>query len=441
MAYKNIVAIALALAILAGCHDNQPIESPQFYAPDNAQSPISDASGLQDYLVYAALNNSGLQAEFNLWQAALHRAAQVSSLPDPRFSYRYFIREIETRVGAQRQAFEISQMFPWFGKLELRASVAMQAAYAQQQRYEAAKLKLFFEVKNAYYEYYYLSKAIAVNQENVNLLQHLESVARTRYKTAAGSHPDIIRAQVELGKLEDQLLALQGRRTPIVARLNATLNRSTGAALPWPRDFEVEAVAVSDEELLAWLADGNPELKALGFEVAKRQHGVELANKSYYPDISVGVNYVDTANSTGGRDPSDDGKDAVAGMVSVNIPIWRDKYAAGVREAKSRRYAAMHTMQERANTLSAKLQLVLFELRDAERKIDLYRNGLIPKAEQAMKVTESSFRAGQSSFLDQIDAQRILLQFQLAYERAVADHEQARAKLEMLVGRNIGSSQ
>jgi len=398
---------------------------------------LTETAGLPDYLAYAALNNAGLEAAFNRWQAALERVEQVKTLPDPRLSYRYFIEEVETRVGAQRQALEISQMFPWFGKLYLQGDVALQAAQTEQQRYEAIKQTLFFAVKEGYYEYYYLTKAIAITEENVNLLKYLESVARIRFTVAAASHPDVIRAQVELGKLEDRLRALQDLRMPTVARLNAALNRPVKTELPEPSEYEPALVSVTDQQLLERLAENNPELRSLDFEIAGRKQNIELARKNYYPDITLGVNYIDTADSTGGRDPSDDGKNVVAAMVSVNIPLWRGKYAAGEREARQRYFSATHNKTEKNNTLNAELELALYRFRDAERKIDLYQNALLPKAREALKVSEASYRAGDADFLDLIDTQRIFLEFELAYERAQVDREQSLAKVEMLIGQDI----
>ncbi|MHC4213465.1 MAG: TolC family protein [Planctomycetota bacterium] len=397
---------------------------------------LNESSGLPDFLAYAALNNPGLQAAFDRWKAQLERVPQVKALPDPRFNYTYFIQEVETRVGPQRQGYGISQMFPWFGKLDLRSDIAMQAANAARQRYEAIKLKLFFEVKDAYYEYYYLGKSVAITEENVNLIKHLESVARSRYKAAAGSHPDVIRAQVEAGKLEDHLRTLLDLRGPVVARLNATLNRPVEASISWPRDVVLEEVKVRDEKLLAALVATNPELKALDFKITQSKSGIKLAKKDYYPDFSLGMSYIETDDSAVGS-PSDNGKDPVIAMISINLPFWRGKYDAGVREALARHRAARRDKKEMENSLSSQLKMVVYRFRDAERKIDLYRDTLVPKARESLKVTESGFRAGTGSFTDLIDAERILLEFSLAYERALANHGQELAKLEMLVGQEI----
>ena len=408
--------------------------------PDAPRLPeLNESSGLSDYLEYAALNNPGLEAAFNRWRAALERVPQVKAMPDPRFTYLYYIQEVETRVGPQEQGFGIAQTFPWFGKLELRGDVAGEMANAARKRYDAAKLKLFFEVKDAYYEYYYLTKSVAVTKENIALIKHLESVARSRYKAAIAAHPDVIRAQVEMGKLEDRYQTLLDLRQPVVARLNAALNRPVEVDIPRPNDISIEDVNAVDKDLIAELAAENPELKALDFEMDSKRRAIDLAKKDYHPDINLGLNFIDTDRSSVGS-PSGNGKDPVIAMVSLNLPIWREKYDAGVREAKARYFAARQDRAEKTNSLSSQLKLALYRFRDAERKIDLYGNALLPKAQESLKVTESSFRAANGSFTDLIDAQRVLLEFALAYERALADYAQGLAKVEMLVGRDISDS-
>ncbi len=401
---------------------------------------LTESSKLSDYLAYAALNNPGLEAAFNRWKAALEQIPQVKALPDPRFNYLYYIQEVETRVGPQRQGLGIAQVFPWFGKLSLRGDVATEAANAARKRYDAVKLKLFFEVKDAYYEYYYLAKSVAVTKENINLVKHMESVARSRYKAAAGRHPDVVRAQVEIGKLEDRYQTLLDLRQPIVARLNATLNRPPEVDIPWPNKISIEDVNAVDEELLSQLTAENPELKALDFEISRNKQAIELAKKDYYPDFNFGLNFIDTDTSSVSN-PPDDGKDPVIAMISLNLPLWRDKYDAGVREAKARYYAARQDKTEKTNSLSSALKLASYRFRDAKRKIDLYGDALLPKARESLKVTESGYLATTGNFTDLIDAQRIFLEFSLAYERALSDYAQSLAKLEMLVGREISSSE
>jgi outer membrane protein TolC len=67
----------------------------------------------------------------------------------------------------------------------------------------------------------------------------------------------------------------------------------------------------------------------------------------------------------------------------------------------------------------------------------LYRDVLIPKAKESIGSTETAFRAGAASFLDLVDAERSLLEFELSFERALANRAQRLAELEMLVGRTM----
>jgi cobalt-zinc-cadmium efflux system outer membrane protein len=407
------------------------------YEDASSLPKLDDQSTLSDYLTYAALNNPGLEAAFNRWKAALEQIPQAKSLPDPRFNYRYFIQQVETRVGAQKQAFGISQMFPWFGKLQLRGDAAADAARSARQRYEATKLKLFYQVKDSYYEYYYLWRSIAVVQENIELVKNFESVARARYQVSAAKHPDVIRAQVELGKLEDRLKTLKDLQGPIEARLNAALNRPAETPVPWLKHIEDENVPLTDSQILEWMSQSNPELTALEYDIARSKTQIELAKKDYWPDVTVGVDYIDTADAIGRMQPRDSGQDPIIAMFSINLPIWKQRLDAALRQAELDYSAAAHDKTERFNTLSAQLKLALYQFRDAERKIDLYRNTLLPKAVESVKASEASFRSGDNSFLDLIDAERVLLEFELASERALSNKAQRLAELEMLVGREL----
>jgi len=391
---------------------------------------------LQDYLRYAALNNAGLKAAFEQWKAALEQVPQAEALPDPRFNYGYFIKEVETRVGPQRHKFGIMQVFPWFGKIEARTDAAAAEAKAARKRYEATKLKLFFEVKDAFYEYAYLASAVEIAKKNLELIKYFEEVARTKYMAAAAGHPDVIRAQVELAKIEDVLKSLEELRGPIVARLNAVLNRRSFEMLPWPQKDKFRKVELDRWQMIELLRQINPELAALGFDVDAAKHRVELAKKKFWPDIGVGVDWVQTdgALGTGVRDS---GKDPIILMFTMNLPIWRESYTAAELQAKANVRKTSQKKTQTENTIIARAEQVLYNFEDSDRKIKLYGDVLVPKAEELLQASETAYQAGTVDFLSLIDAQRILLNFQLLFERATTDNQQKLAELEMFVGTEL----
>jgi len=447
MNMRSLCALVLAASLLvaAGCggpasrppQGDQPAAAATAAAPAQpaiaqpapaARADLPENPTLAEYLALAASNNPGLAAAEAKWKAAQERVPQATALDDPRISYR-------TSLGKDMRQHEvvIEQMFPWFGKLDLRGEVARQEAEAARQQREVLALKVAYQVKNAYYEYYYLARAIDLARQNRDLVKGLGDIALARYKSGGGGYQDVTRAQVELGKLEDQVRTLEDSRGAAAARLNAALNRPTGAPLPWPKavpDTEIEAA--SDEQVLEWLAGANPELKAMDHDIARERTSIDLAKKDYWPDVGLGVGYM---NQVEQMIKSDD--HMVVGMVSVTLPIWREKYAAGVREAEFRRDAALKMRADRANMLGADVKMALYQMRDAQRKMVLYRDTLIPKARESLQATEAAFRTGQANFVDLVDGERMLLEFQLMYERMLADHAQRAAELEMLVGKEL----
>ena len=418
--------VVIFLIIAANCFANSSQLS------SDANIPVT----LQDYLQEAALNNAGLKAAFEQWKAAVEQITQAKALPDPKFTYGYFIREVETRVGPQKHKLGIMQVFPWFGEIEARTDAAAATAKAARKRYEAEKLKLFFNVKNAFYEYVYLAGAVDIAKENLELIKHFEEVARTKYIGAAATHPDVVHAQVELAKLEDNLKTLEELRKPVVARLNANLNKRSFEMLPWPQKEKFQKVEVSRQKIIELLKAKNPELQTLDFEAEAAKHRVELAKKKFWPDIGVGIDWIqtDSALASGTRDS---GKDPIILMFTMNLPIWRQSYKAAELQAKANVIRTSQQKIEAENTLIARAERAIYDFEDSFRKIKLYGDILVPKAQEWVEASEAAYEGGTIDFLSLINAQQKLLEFQLRYERAITDYQENLAELEMLSGAEL----
>ncbi|MEN6336169.1 MAG: TolC family protein [Phycisphaerales bacterium] len=398
-----------------------------------AAEPPIDVNALQtlpQYLRYAALHNAGLKAAFEEWKAAVQQIPQAGTLPDPKFTYNYFVEQMLTRrqVG-------IMQTFPWFGKIEARTDAAAAAANAAQKRYEARRLQLFFDVKNAFYEYVYLAGATQIARENLALMRHFEEVARAKYITSAASHPDIMRAQIKAAELENDLVSLERQREPTVASLNAVLNRPVDGPLPWPSQEATQVANVDRGTLIAALKEHNPELRAMEFDVERLRQEATLAKKNYYPDIGLGVEWMEMA----GNSMSGGGDDEVSLGVELNLPIWRKSYRAGEIQARAMARRAQHERKNLENDLASRAQLALYELEDSGRRATLYGKVLVPKAEELVGVSEAAYMAGTLDFLSLVDAQQTLLQYRLEYERASTNHQQRLAEIEMLIGADIST--
>lgn len=403
--------------------------------PGSTDLPGPDAR-LEDYLVYAANQSPALKTAFYRSQAELEKTEYAGALPDPRFTFGYFAESVETRVGPQQARLALWQSLPWFGTLGAKKDVSLEAANAAYERFQSVKLDLFFRVESAYVECYYLGRDIAITRENFQLLEFWESVVRARYRVALTQHPDVIKAQVELGRLEDRLKSLEERVETARTRLRAVVNLPDDVPIPIPTSIDVEEIPVDRDSVVARVLANNPDLKSLGYLIDKGSAAKRLADKTSWPEFVVGVEYIATGEAV---DPTikDSGKDPWIVSVGVSLPIWLGKNKARQKEAEARYLEARHTYTDARNNLAVYVDDLVFRYSDALRKTRLYRDGLVPKAEQALNVSYAAYEAGTTDFLSLLDAQRQLLDFQLSYERAKSDLAIARAEIEMLTGEEL----
>lgn len=444
----TITWIILAAIAATSCATRAPQHPPPFPSAIGAggarSAPSSTAEipkdlprepSLDECLRFAALHNPELRAAYDTWIAAVERIPQARSLPNPQISYGYYFESVETFSGPQRQRLRGSQMFPWLEKLALRGDVAALAARSAEERFVARKLALFEEVTHAYAEYYHLERAIEVTTQSVTLLRDWEALIRARYRVAAGTYPDLLNAQVELGKLDDRRRSLEDLRAPTRARLNRALGRPVTSEILPPRTLPTAAPIPAEATALADLRRNNPQLASLEASVSENEQRVALAEREYLPDITLGIEWIDT-DARAGQDIPENGKDPVVGIIALDLPVWWHKYSAGVREARANQRSAERHRDDLERDLAGEMVLALYRLRDADRKIDLFGNALLPKAKDALAATSAAYEASRASFVDLLEAQRRFLEFGLSFERARADRLQSYASVQRLIGQD-----
>ncbi|RKY03442.1 MAG: hypothetical protein DRP56_11140, partial [Planctomycetota bacterium] len=239
--------------------------------------------------------------------------------------------------------------------------------------------------------------------------------------------------QIELAMLEDRLTGLENMRSPIASGLNALLNRDITASLDWPQRTDTVAAVVDEATVTMLIAERNPEIAALQQDIQSSRLRLRLAQKRYWPDVTLGVDWIQTdearADGVWGS-----GRDPVIAMMSFNIPLWGNSYKAGAQQARASMRSVRQQKEQMQLDLSARAAEIFYRIAETRRKAALYENTLIPKGKEMVNVSESSYRTGGVDFLNLIDAQRKLLTFEVAYQRILTDHLQALAELETLTG-------
>ncbi|HPG00445.1 MAG TPA: TolC family protein [Kiritimatiellia bacterium] len=383
-----------------------------------AEDDLPPHATLKDLLDFSESNNSAAMDAHEQWRAAGERISQSKALPDPRFEY-----DIEPMDDPSMQRFWLKQMYPGFGKRSLQGRVAIARAESDRLRWEAQKLQVRSELKTAWFEYWYLARSIALTQDSVSYLRKIEQVAQARQQSGAPI-ASVLQTQVELGQQENTLSSLQDMRAPAAARINAALGRTPDATLPWPPVFETQTFSLGTNDAEQLMLKQNPELAMLDAMSREQAELRSLARKRSLPDFELGVRYTEA------DDPAVNGD--VMGMVGLSIPLWQSSYRAGVREAEAGQQAVQARRDNLVRTLLAQLRSTLYGVYDAERRITLYQDTLIPRAQEALQAALDSFESGLLDFASVLDAERTLLELQLNHERARADREEQVAHVEAL---------
>lgn len=405
--------------------------------PAGAGEPVLPADpALEDYLAVAGVHRPVLDADRGRAEALRSRADRVGALPSLRLAWGEMIVPVETRVGPQQRVFSVSQSFPWFGTLGLKSEAAAAQADAADARLRGRALGVEREVRAAWVELAYLQGAVETLARHLDLAVQAERVSRSAYESGEGSYADLLNAQIELGRIETRLAGLRDGVQPATARLNAAagLDPST----PAPARPDLESVPAGDDlpdlaSLSSLLEAHNPELDAWRYEQESRRRGVDLAGKSAYPDLSLGVDYIMTGEAAV-PGMEDSGKDPVIARVAVSIPLWGGQADAERRTSAGLMRAAGAELADSRLRLEADLEAAHFALRDAARRERLYTDTMITRGLQALDVTTARYAAGQASFQDLIEARRTLLDLELSRLRASADRRLAWNDLITLLG-------
>ena len=383
-------------------------------------------------LLEAEENNPQLKALRFQWQAAKQAVGSAGMLPDPVFSYTYYVEPVETRVGPQEQKFSLTQKVPWFGVRSLQRKTAHETALTQWEVYQFHRDQLYFEVINTWLQLVLLGQKQQTLSNHIELLRDGEQTALTRLK-GGGSVLAVSRIQIELGQIENRLESTTGRIKPFRQQMNSLLNRSAETSTPVPDALPLYALTQSIDELQTQMLDHNPMLKGLDSTIEKSIHQIALADREGYPDMQFKLDYIQTGEALM-PDTDDSGQDAVMATVGVNLPIWRKSYRATAAKARFDAQAVQENRQALELQLLTALANAFYDYEDAQRQLRFQQDVMMPQASQMLNIATEQFRTGAAAFQVMIDAQRLLLDTQLMLDRATADQARAYFSIQQLLG-------
>lgn len=396
---------------------------------------LSAQTVLDSYLQKAAQNNPGLQSKFSQYYAAMEKVPQVGSLPNPQIMLGYYILPVETRVGARNFNVTLSQSFPWFGTLDARKNEAAQWAAARYQDFMVEKNNLFYQVKEVYYQLWFLDRNIATYRDYLEILDLQEKSTLAQVEAAKSSLADVLRIQMERKEVSAQLEWLQDNRKTLEAEMNSLINQPLGTSLEVDNTLALLSLDTNETNMLDSILVNNPSIKALQEQQLAFEKQKEVAKKDGLPTFGVGLSYASISQRTDMVVPNN-GQDMLMPMVTIGIPIYRKKYKAMVKEADYRMQGIQQELENTKNTLAAEFIWAVNQYRDAERKTKLYTE-LLKQAQETLQILTTAYAAAKEDYEEVLRMQQQLLKYQLELEHAKANQNTAVAFLEKLMAQGI----
>ena len=426
------VLVAFAWFVIGEMAGQEPPVSVTVQSPSagTQAQPADQPPAYLDALVAEALQkNPGVQSALRQVEALRHRVPQVKTLPDPQVSVGWAgnITPFSVQNGdpSSNRAVTMSQMLPYPGKLKLQGEMADREAQAAWWDYEAARRKLVADVKSAYYDYFAASKAVEITQKDKDLLQKLSSIADARYRVGKTAQQDVLRSQVEISLLQQRLTVFEQQQKAAQARLNTLLFRDPESPLPSPASFEPAKIGHSLDELYTLAREQDTGLQREQRMIERNQYAVNLAQKEYRPDFSVGYMYQQRPGMP----------DMHGFTVTANIPIfYRTKQREAVHEQTDQLASAQRSKENRQTELffSVKQQYLL--AKSSEELLKLYSQAVVPQSSLALESSMASYQVGTVDFLTILTNFTVVLDYEVSYYRELANYQMALASLEPLVG-------
>lgn len=392
--------------------------------------PLKAQKQLDEYLKLAAENNPGLKTKFNEYMARLEQIPQVKALPDPQLAFAWFIMPVETRLGPQEFKFTASQAFPWFGTLKIKENIALENAKSAFELFNEEKNQLFRKVRLAYYDLHFSHRSLAIQDENIKLLESYQELTLSKIGLSKASATDSYQIELELAELKNQLKNLEEDIAFQSFSFLQLLNVNDSLHISFPEEIKEIPLPYSKEAILDSIHVSNPLLKKMTRQLNALALQEDLTKKAGRPSFSIGLDYT----VVGKGDANFTGTDAVVfPKIGMSIPINRKKYKSMLAEKQLLRIAMAKEQESKTNMLEMDFEEKWKEMNTANRNLTFY-SAQLKLASQTLDLLKADYSVNRKGIEEIIRLERKILIYQLNKEKAKTEQLKAKASIFYLMG-------
>ncbi len=357
----------------------------------------------------------------------------AGELPDPKLRMGLANYPLESggfsTEGMTQAQLGIRQSFPPGRTRTVRTRQFQSLAVEMSENADARGRDILAAVRRVWLEMYYWQEAHNIVSESRPFFSDLVTTTRSLYAVGHKDLQDVLRADLELSRLEDRLINIHKQRAQSQAALSEWVgsesSRSVSTKLPaWEQIPKLEQLHA---DLLT-----HPALRAADARIDTRKAGIDLAKERYKPGwaLDLGYGYRD-GSLPNGRSRSD----FVSLSVTVDLPIFKkNRQNRNLAAAFSERRAANESKEALLRKLGSQLDSEYARWQDLSRRIDLYEQVIVPKTKEQADAALAAYQSGAGDFADVIRGSIDDLNTRLDHVRIKTDRAQSYAALANLGG-------
>ena len=373
--------------------------------------------------------------EIRLKSEALQEGSvAVGTLPDPKLKLGLMNLPTDTFDLEQEAMTQIQvgvvQMFPGGDTLQLKTGRLADNAKGELARAAARQRNIIQQVRMGWLDVYYWQHATEVVVNNRKLFKQLVKVTESLYAVGRRKQQDVLRAELELGLLDDR----ETQVTTMVEMKRANLAKLIGqqaASRPLTTTFPSLPEIPNPETSMQRLAQ-HPLLEYEQTRVDASQKDVDIARQAYKPAWLLDVTY---GFRDGYNPDGSDRADFLSAMVMVDMPFFTgSRQDRNLSANKLKHQASLYAREDRVRELNKAWDASHAEWLRLGERVRLFEKSLLAKARENSKASMHAYQNDQGDFSSLMRARIMEFETELKALRMKVEHAKSQAKLLYLVG-------
>ena len=421
LGWSLVLAGACFLEFAAQAADSPPPPAPSSVITTNVLT-------LEGAIRLALDSNPELRASSGRIDAAAGRAYQAKLWSNPELTLNAEDWPVNGGNGFSdaKQTVGLAQTFPYPGKKKLDRQIGVSGVRLSEAELSLRRVELVRDVKTAFYHVLAAERLVQVSGELVTVAESSAATARKRVAAGAAADQEQLRAEIPLEQARTELSGFQRELVTAHQTLALHLGRPDLSEAPVSGALaEAASPGLLDQGPEQWLPS-HPSVVAVKASRAQAELALRRARLEPYPDVRMGV--------SGGR-IGETGQSIIQLGFAVPLPIIdrskgkKQEAQANARIAEADQMAVEQCLLRDWGTASKRF-------RTAVEQVTRYRERILPKANEALRLVQTGFEQGKFGFIDLLDTQRTTAEVRLAYQQKLLELNVARAELEALIVRN-----